>query len=356
MRPLYALVVLIIAFSADLASGQSTEPAESGTIRGGLVTHDSQRAMPGRAAVFLCDAETGLPMMPDTRKPLDISQRTDKQFSFDAFWHVETDNHGSFEFQDVPVGEYRLVAQAWAGISGVPRGLPPSRDDPRPEPSAIIVLHGVVEDVKVKAGEETIAYVKQLGTEVQHILCDPAEGHNYVLIGLNPTLGDHVLSIVGWDKHYLTGVVGLTRMEVPHLTIIGLPDEMEVHVSLFNYDNNAGVGGVSFIAGEQPTVRLPIYASWSNGKYEPPARLARLTAHLEQSGAKIEDLLPLERSWGRSYFDYVWHHGHDEIELEGFGPVKVVDLLAAGSYRSLRKSHARRLERLQRQQPADAAR
>ena len=139
-------------------------------------------------------------------------------------------------------------------------------------------------------------------------------------------------------------------MEVPHLTVIGLPEDREIHVSLFNYDNSAGVGGCSFTPGQETTVRLPIYAGWSNGKYEPPARLAKLTTHLEQSGVKINELLPLERDWGKAYFDYVWGHAGDQVEVPGYGQVSVVDLLAAESYRALGKSHAQRLERLRQQQ------
>jgi hypothetical protein len=371
MRPVFAIVVWIIATSLSTS-------AEVGGIRGVLIDEDSQRSMPGRAVVFLCDAATGLPIMPDTRKPLDLSERSEKPFGFDGFWHVETDDDGSFEFNEVPAGSYRLFAQSWAGISGMPRGLPPDRDDPKPEPSAMLILHGVAshvidtnapndgsarqlapnEAVEVKAGETIQVFVKPLGTGVQRILGDPEAEHNYVLVSLNPTLGDPVLGPVGWDTRFLTGVIGLTRMEVPHLTIIGLPADTEVHVSLYNYDNSVGLGGGSFTAGKEPTVRLPIYAGWSNGKYQPPARLADLTAHLEQSGTKIDDLLPLERDWGKAYFDYVWQHARDKIEVPGYGQAEVIDILAANSYRSLHKSHSQRLERMQQQrkQSENAAR
>lgn len=364
MLLLYALLFSIIATS--LAMG-----AEVGSIHGMLIDDSSQRSMPGAAVVFLCDAESGLPIMPGTKKPLDLEHIDEATYAFDGFWHAVTSNNGSFEFNDVPAGKYRLFAQSWVGISGMPRGLPPDRDDPRPEPSDTIILHGVAsrvidtnateegsarqlapqEAVEVKANETIRVFIKQLGTGVQRILCDPEVEHNYVLVGLNPTLGDPVLSVAGWDKHFLTGLIGLTRMEIPHVTLIGLPNDKEVHVSLFNYDNNPGSGGVSFIAGKQATVRLPVYATWSNGKYEPPSRLVKLTTHLEQTGTKIEQLLPVEQHKARDYFDYLWQHGHDEIEVPGYGPATVVDIAAAEGYRSLRKSHATRLERLQQRQP-----
>jgi hypothetical protein len=289
--------------------------------------------------------------MPHSKKPLDIDNKDDEIAGIDEFWHTVVNDDGSFEFEDVTPGTYRLVAQAWAGIAGVPRGVSSSGDDSRPEPSDKIILYGTAEQVEVRANETASAAVRPLGVEVQHILCDPEEEHNYVLISTNPTLGDHVLSVAGWDKRFLTGVIGLTRMEVPHLTIIGLPKD-EVHVSLFNYDNNPGVGGVSFVPGKQATVRMPIYAGWSNGKYDPPERLVKLTEHLEQSGTPLEELLPIERGQMRAYFDYLAQHGHDEIEVPGYGTAKVVDVAAADSYRSLRKHHAARLERIQQQQPA----
>jgi hypothetical protein len=349
MRRLSALVVSIFAFNLLCSPTQAEENGNAGSIRGMLVDGNSQRIMPGEAVVFLCDAESGLPIMPETKKPLDLEHIDEATYAFDGFWHAVTNSDSSFEFKDVPAGTYRLFAQSWAGIRGMPRGLPPDRDDLRPEPSDTIILHGSSEQVVVLAGETTAAHVKQPGLGVQHILCDPEEEHNYVLISFNPTLGDHVLSVAGWDKNFLTGVVGLTRMEVPHLTIIGLPDDKEVHVSLFNYDNNPGSGGASFVPGQQATVRLPIYATWSDGKYEPPPRLVKLTAHLEHSDAKLEELLPAERGKVKAYFDYLWQHGHEQIEVPGYGPARVVDIAAADSYRSLRKSHAARLERLRQQ-------
>jgi hypothetical protein len=335
MRSVSAIVVLIFALAANHALGEAKEEASAGNIRGTV----------SQSVVFLCDAESGLPIMPDTRKPLDLDRIREETFAFDGFWHAITDENGSFEFKDVPPGKYRLFAQSWVGIIGIPRGLPPDRNDPRPEPSNIVKLHGVAEGVEVKASETTEAHFKRLGIGVQHILCDPEEEHNYVLISLNPTLGDHVLSVAGWDKHFLTGVVGLTRMEVPELTIVGLPEDQEVHVSLFNYDNSGGSGGVSFIPGKQATVRMPIYAGWSNGKYDPPATLEKLTTHLEQSGAKLEGLLRVAPSRTRAYFDYLWQHGHEEIDVPDYGLARIVDIVAADEFRSLRKRHAQRLQR-----------
>lgn len=335
--------VFLLALSSIAAYGG--EPEKSGTITGQLTDSRGQVIRTGHAVVFLCDATSGMPLSPKTRKIID--QESKAILRFDQFWHAVTNDTGGFQFDNVPVGTYRLVAQAWSGISGMPLGFPKSlRTDPGDEPSSLIVLHGVAESVVVKANETTLAYPRQWGGEILRIVTDPMESGNFLVISRNPRLGDGVLGPMGWGKKFITGVIAITRMEDSHITLLGLPKNATIHTGLFNYDNNPGLGGESFVIDSSKPARLPIYATWSNGKYDPPPRLAKLTLHLEETGVKVEELIDLgPQRTVRAYLNRIWNTGHNKVEVKGYGEASIIDLLAAYSYKRLRKSHNQREQR-----------
>lgn len=263
-----SFAAILLASVAGMAQADD-EPNRTGHIRGQLVDERNQVTYVGQATVFLCDAESGLPILRKTKRPLDPGKNLNDAWDM---WYELTTDRGSFEFADVPVGKYRLVAQSWSGTVGVPKF--------QDKPSTLVLLHGIAENVEVKAGETTVAYPRKLGDATLKIVNDPEEPHAFLFISLQPRLGDGVLGPAGWGKKFLAGLIAVTQMERPYVTLVGLPAGKEIHVGLFNYDNNPGVGGDSYLVGKEPTVRLNIYATWSNGKYEPPPRLARLTDYL----------------------------------------------------------------------------
>lgn len=339
-RVLMASIVLTSLGAAIESPRVAAQVASAeGSIKGQLADARGQAVHVGQAVVFLCDSATGMPISVKLRKPL--ASEADALFGPDDFWHVQTGDDGSFEFNDVPVGDYRLVAQAWSGISGMARLMPSSnRDDPGVEPSSVIILLGVAEAVEVEAGEAALAYPRQWGDGVLHITTDPEEPHNFVLLSQRPMLGDGVLGPVGWGRDFIAGLVGVTRMEDSHLTVIGVPDGAEVHVGLFNYDNSAGTGGATFVVGRDEPGRLPIYAGWSNGKYEPPLALRPLTDHLEKANLDVEKLVGLDKpAFSAAYLTQMWSRGAEEIDVPGFGKARKIDLVAADSFRQLRKHH-----------------
>jgi hypothetical protein len=324
----------------------ATEAISTGAIEGYLTDAQGQLMHTGQAVVFLCDATTGMPLSREKRSPIDFA--ADLIEPAGGYWHAVTSDGGGFEFSDVPAGTYRLVAQVWSGVAGMPRTLPRSlRGDSGVEPSSVIILLGVAESVEVKAGETALAYPRRWGDGVLNIVTDPEEPHNFLVISRCEPLGDPALGPLGWGHDFVAGIIGVTRMEDSRLTLVGLPNKAEIHVGLWNYDNSVGTGGGSFAVGNAEQVRLPIYGGWSNAKYEPPTQLARLTDHLEQSGLDVNNMIGLERpaSLTREYLLHVWRHAADVSRVDGFGDAKVIDLLAADSYRRLRKHHRQQRER-----------
>jgi hypothetical protein len=225
----------------------------------------------------------------------------------------------------------------------MPVAIPGNDENAKSEPSSTVILHGVADNVVVKPGERTLAYPRQQGDAVVTIVTDPAEPHNFLLFSAKPPLGEGVLGPIGWGPNFIAGAIGFTRMEDSHVTILGLAKGATIHVGLFNYDDSVGTGGTSFEVQPGQTVTLPIYAGWSNGKYEPTERLAKLTDHLETAKVNVSELLKFDMKGGPDnfgqYIQTAWKHAGDMIDVPGYGQVKFIDLLAADYYRRGREHH-----------------
>lgn len=309
---------------------------ELGQLAGQLVDLKHRGVLVGHAAVFLCDAETGLPIHLETKRPI-RPKLQDPQI--DKLWWVETDDRGAFAFKDVPAGTYRLVAQSWTGTKGFP-GF-----NTNAHPSSNMMLHGICERVEVVEGERAMAQVRQLGDRVLRITNDPEEEHALLLISLKPAAGDAILGPYGWGKEFIQHLIGVTQMEVPYVTIAGLPEDAEVHVGLMNYDNNPGFGTASYAAGQR-NGRLRIVASWSNGHKEPPEELVELTKYLDTNQIPLESFLDTEahpenakaNDIRKALLDAFVADNARIVTVPGLGERRLADVLAAYGYIELGKS------------------
>lgn len=315
----------------------SANAQEVGTITGKIIDSRDQQTSIGDAAIFLCDARSGRPFKKETFQILGTEGVSIQGLADMA--HAVTDAKGNFELGKVPVGKYRLVAQSWLGQSGIP-----SKEDP-PE---FVSLHGVVNDVEVKAGETTPVSIRPLGKARMTLINDPEEPHAFLVLSTAARRGDPVLAFPFWGEKFGSHAIGITLMETPKVTFDGLP-EGQVHAGLFNYDNNPGIGGASFTVVDGGTMRIPIYATWSNGKFDPPAGLLPLVEHLELQKVSVEELLKPryveEFSKGpdrNAIFGVLLKCGDETLAVEGFGEVRILDLVAADTYRSLREHHRSR--------------
>lgn len=334
---------LAIALTAEASRDLQAAPEEArngdtnatGEIAGQLSDPRGRITKAGKVAVFLSDADTGMPIHRETKRPIDPTFREPQ---FDKLWVVESDDRGLFEFQGVRPGKYRVVAQSWSGTEGFP-GF-----DSNLEPSAFLILHGIAENVEVTPGERTAAMVRQLGNHVLKVVNDPEEEHALLLISLKPTLGDGILGPYGWGTEFRRHLVGVTQMEVPYVTIVGLPEDLPIHVGLMNYDNNPGFGAGSYAAGQREG-RLRIVASWSNGHKDPPDELVELTNYLEKNQVQLHSLLDeadrrrVDAKDARGALLGLLVEDNDrEVSVPGLGKKRLADVLAAYSYTKLRKS------------------
>lgn len=307
---------------------------DAGSIVGQIVDAHGEKLYVGRAVIFLCDAETGWPINRETKQ---IIQPTVGDIQIDKLWYAETNERGDFEFQIVRPGRYRLIAQSWSGTEGF-KGF-----DPNLHPSAILFLHGVADDIEVRSGERSSAYLQQLGRHTLHITNDPEEEHALLLISLRPTLGDGILGPVGWGTEFRKNWIGVTQMEIPRVTICGLPDDASIHVGLMNYDNNPGVGAASYEPGTREG-SLRIIASWSNGHKDPPPELVELVNYLQLNppnartwldAAEIPDE-PNDKNVRGMLISMLMADNERRVNIEGRGEERLADVLAAMGYVEMR--------------------
>ncbi len=329
MLPIVACAVLLPQY-ADAAEANKT-----GTISGRVV--DGNERAVENAVVFLCAADSGLPILAKTGKPLVLKWPFENFRGLNDVRRELTDQDGGFKFDDVPAGRYRLVAQSWPGAVGIPDFLKEKNDK--------ITLHGVAEGVVVAAERKVEIKITPLGSGTLKIENDPKANHAFLFISLRPRLGEGVLGPRGWGPGFLSGLIAATQMEQTYVTIQGLPDGKDVHVGLINYDNNPGIGGDTYRVGKDRVVRLDIFATWSNGKYEPPARLAKLTDYLEENNFTAARFLGLEGGDIKNY-QALWKEIDADpkrlFDVEGIGKFRLIDIYAAARHKELRAHHRRR--------------
>ncbi len=319
----------------NAVSGNSAAPP-TGSIAGQLRDATGRKTYAGRVPVFICDQVTGLPLNNEAREPLQFPGQLER------IWFTTTDERGNFEFTDVPTGTYRLVAQSWTGTVGFP-GF-----SAKLKPSSFLVLHGVANDVVVQAGKQTIAIPRQLGNHTLTITNNPREAHALLLISLQPIAGDAILGPFAWNKQFLQNMIGATQMEVPHVTIVGLPKHAVIHAALANYDNSPGFGAASFAPGQtEGTMR--IVAAWSNGHKDAPPRLQELVDHLRAHPISVKQLIDqtvpvkqrIDQAARMELFRRIAVDENYSIDIPQLGKRRLVDVLAALSYIKLQKKQRR---------------
>lgn len=329
MRSLRALMVLGIAMSC-VANARAED---TGTIQGWITDTRGGATNPGHAVVFLCDAESGLPILKSTKQPWN---RVGFENLLSDLWYAVSREDGAFNFEGAPAGKYRLLAQAWGGMSGFPIG----KNVIESTPSSTLLLLGVAEGVEVKAGEKVRASVRKLGDGVLKIVNDPDAPDDVLLISLGERTADGVLGPLGWGTEFTSKVIGVTLMKVPYVTLVGLPDGETIHTGLVNFDTLPGFGGETYVVGEKPVVRQKIYAPWSDGHHNPPQRLAKLTDYYS-GGGTTSRLLGLEGNDftnGKAIGEMFLKEPQRKFHVEDIGDFTIADLLAASMYSSLRRN------------------
>lgn len=336
MKRLIACITLLGLAQAAHLNAQDAAPPAAGQILGLVGDAEGQAAAPGRAVVFLCDAATGRPLVAANRRPLGTDNPVETP---SALWHAVTGADGRFMFDEVPPGEYRMFAQAWVGIAGLPEHV---RDA-----SETIHLLGVAEGVRVAAGETVRASLRPVGAGSLTVNTDPEEESAFLLLSTAAPLGDPVLGPTGWHDAFVRGLIGVTHLTKSHATFLGVPEQGELYASAFFYDNVSGVGTAIAPPGRERTATLKIYSGWSNAHKDPPERLLPLVEFLEAGSTTVFELLGAEmdesspdarRAAQQAAWNMVLASPERTVTVPGVGDFPAIDVLAAERYKYLRKT------------------
>jgi len=151
-----------------------------------------------------------------------------------------------------------------------------------------------------------------------------------------------VLGPNAW-KDFGTRVLGVTHMHRGQMMVRGLPDNADIHFCYLNYDNAAGVGGASCNTGRDTAATINVYATWSNGKFDPPARLLPLVRHLEATNMSLAAAVQMGKPSdfrgfrNRPVWKQLLANGTKKVAVGNTGEWTLLDIVAANSYRMLRR-------------------
>ena len=352
MPTFHAILRALLVICCSGMFGGHGRAEENGAIRCALATPELQARPVGGAVVVLCDARTGRPYLKSTRQPLKAADFK----GIDDLWHAV----GPAHLDDVPPGEYRLIAQSWAGTSGM------QRLKPYHEQSSITLVYGVAERVVVQAGQTTETFVTAPGDGQLTVELEPDAEGSYIFISTAPMQCEPVLGFVGWGQEFLKNIIAAAHHIPAQSTFIGLPTDRDLYVGVYCYDNLPGFGGATARAWVGAKVKVPLYGPWSDGKVDPPPKLFPLTEYLETSGkswVEVAQLGPAEAFYderGRLKRGLVEPTVQASLEkrvaVGDLGEFAVKDIYAAESYRELREYRRQRAEQQAKSRAERAAR
>jgi hypothetical protein len=290
------------------------------------------------AMVYLCDAATGIPISAETRQVSNGSNRI-------SFLTVTTTQSGSFVFTNIPAGLYRMVAQTTIDATGeklsVTKGI-------SLEPTARLTLHGVAENVTVPSPAASHVVILPLGKHTLTLDQDMPNDDAFALLSLKPLTGDPIVGFLGWNRDFLSHIIGVGRMaHNKPLLIEGLP-ETNVQAAIFASDSSPGFGGALFTNLPAEPQKIPIIVGWSDARHIPPPHIIHILEVLDKANTDAEFLLKFKRPKSTKMSEFLKELKESlgpldrEVVLPNGEKATVVDLYACMNYKRLLEQDEKR--------------
>ena len=325
----------LIVFWLTATHASSDEPAEDGahTIFG--IVMELRSGTPD-VPVCLCDAATGLPLAKETYKPIQWGKSQPDDTSREMAI-VVTDDKGRFQFEHVPTGKYRLVAQKWIGpYKGVFE-----------EHGTVIQLMGTADDVVVPRPAdyyEARVALTPPGDGIVHFDQDVGNNETFMFLSTSPPAFDPILGLNAMGTSFFQHMIGFNRMPLGKTTVIGIPNE-SLHAFFFAADNSPGFATVEVPVSDTGLVRVspkPFVAGWSNGRKTPPPKLAHLMEFMDANSLTADQILKIPELSNANFPAYqarmqeLQKDLSQKIELAEGTSARVGDILAVKAYRRLK--------------------
>jgi hypothetical protein len=330
---------------ATLLTSLVTSIVHAGEINGTVLDHD-KRPVSG-ATVVLCDQSTGAPISSQTLEPCAGFRM---YMTPNGFALAITDEDGSFTFEGIPQGQYRLIAQSWQDKPSVQNIFDTNGKE--------ITLHGIATEISVPSKDAKGVEITPMGTATVTIDEKFPNDGGLLVISTQLSSIDPVLGLVSWQGSFLQNMIGANRMLSGFTKINGLPEGM-IHLSVFSIDNTGGCGAGYVEAKSDETVDaeyIPIVCSWSNGRHTPPKELEETFAEIKTIAAKeknyiipfLDQLLdqkgiPVEKDEKvRNPMSTYYPHLNQIVSLPSGRDVRFADVLASMQYIQLQTIVERR--------------
>jgi len=330
---------------AALLTALVTSIVHAGEISGTVLGHDKKPV--SGATVALCDQCTGAPISSKTLEPCAGFRM---YMTPNGFALAITDEDGSFTFEDVPRGQYRLIAQSWNDKPSVQNIFDTNGKE--------ITLHGIATEIKVPSKNAKDVEIVPMGTASVTIDEKFPNDGGLLVVSTQPSSIDPVLGPVSWQGSFLQNMIGANRMLAGFTKINGLP-EGSIHLSVFSIDNTGGCGAGCVEAKSDETVNaeyIPIVCSWSNGRHTPPERLEETFAEIKIiATAEKNHIIPfldqilnekgvaLEKdAKSRNPMSVYYPHLNQTVSLPSGRDVQFADVLASIQYIQLQTIVERR--------------
>lgn len=284
-RQLFGLLVMLAITIAVLSSrlrGDDTLPASTAPGRDvvGVIILDG--APVSDAVLTLCDAESGVPLIKELRRPPTWEEHREM---FEQIWFTQSDANGKFVFENVPIGNYRLIAQRWNDT--------PEFEYPFQVFDSDLAMLGDCELELIADSDEPmeLQFAASLGPNRLVIEGDIDEVSLILVSAEAPE--DTILGLFALAGPFTQNMLGYCRGP---LTIEGIPDGT-VGAMVFILDNLPGVNTYTFVVEGGETVVIDVreedmLAGWSNARRTPMPGLETemevVTAHFD---AGEEDVL-----------------------------------------------------------------
>ena len=278
--------------------------------------------------VFVCDQRTGIPLSAETRRPFTASGPAQ---GLPKLLTSVTDDRGQFAFEDLPEGEYRVVAQKWAGpFKGVFEVH-----------GTVIQLFGWADHIRVPSTEAERVVLTPKGDGVLHLDQDVGNNETLLLLSTEPPAADPILGFVGLGDGFLTHMIGVNRMPYGRTTVLGLPPGT-VHAFFFAPDNSPGFAAGRFEVDGLRARRAPFVAGWSDAQHDPPPRIREVMDLMRRHNLHADRLLGIDPSLPPQRLQEerlkLAKDLNRKVELPEGQAATVGEILAAEGYASLQEA------------------
>jgi hypothetical protein len=353
-RSIVLLFVCIWATGSYAGQKEGLNPAKEkkdansvNTVFNGILTGkilDAKGKPVVGAVVILCDRKSGVPVYKKTYRP--FTDEFVKGNKATDIAYITSDEKGRFSFENIPAGEYKLVAQSWKDVEQF--------KGPFEKNGKEVEIHGIAEHVKVSAGSSPNIILRPLGTGVLQIDQDVPNDEVLLVVSTSPTRADPILGFTGWGGAFMQNMIGGNRMKKGETMIYGLP-EGKIYLAMFASDSIPGwTDGQVEIKPDTTTVLeyIPFVNSWSNSRHNPPEHLVPVFEELKELSStdnnfilKILKDFGLEKVYAQGMWKFMAHlgpHLEKEIELPSGRKTTFGNLMAAAQYIRLRQAVDRR--------------